>query len=54
VPVAIVQLERVEGVLTGVVGDERVDLVLDVPNSRAGIRGTTPASMASSAGYRSS
>jgi hypothetical protein len=41
VPVAVVQLERVEGTLAGVVGDQRVDLVLDVPNSRAGIRGTS-------------
>jgi hypothetical protein len=39
VPVAVVQLERTEGGLVGVVGDERVDLVFDVPNSRAGIHG---------------
>jgi len=39
--VAVVQLERVEGGLAGVVGDQRVDLVLDVPNSRASVRGTS-------------
>jgi hypothetical protein len=41
VPVAFVHLERTEGGLAGVVGDQRVDLVPDVPNSRAGIRGTS-------------
>jgi hypothetical protein len=40
VPVAVVQLERGEGTLAGVVGDQRVDLVF-VPHSRAGIRGTS-------------
>ena len=39
-PVAVVQLERGEGTLAGVVGDQRVDLVF-VPHSRAGIRGTS-------------
>jgi hypothetical protein len=39
--VAAVELERIENALSGVVGDDRVDLVLDVPNSRAGIRGTS-------------
>jgi hypothetical protein len=39
--VAIVQLERIGGGIAGVVGDQRVDLVLDVPNSGAGIRGTS-------------
>jgi hypothetical protein len=38
--VAEVGLERVENSLSGSVGDRRVDLVLDVPNSRAGLRGT--------------
>ena len=38
---AAVQLERVANALSGVVGDQRIDLVLDVPNSRAGIHGTS-------------
>jgi hypothetical protein len=38
--VAKVQRERVENSLSGVAGERRVDLVLDVPSSRAGMRGT--------------
>jgi hypothetical protein len=37
--VAAVDLTRIENGLAGVVGDEPVDIVVDVPNSRAGIRG---------------
>jgi hypothetical protein len=39
--VATVQLERVANALTGVVATQRIDLVLDIPNSRAGIHGTS-------------
>lgn len=39
-PVAEVHLERVGDALSGSLGDTRVDLELDVPHSRAGIRGT--------------
>ena len=38
---AEVHLERVENSLSGVLGARRVDLVLNVPNSRAGMRGTS-------------
>ena len=37
---ATVQLEYAGNVLSGTVGVETVDLVLDVPNSQAGIRGS--------------